>query len=127
MAAKPGACLKHLLVTEDLPTRSGGSTVEEPLFTHIEVSALSSPLRGVQVYGLRMTARNAIEVPGTKGSSNYCQDYLGFVVGPAVITLNAVGDPRPFPSTTERRLLSLLYSPRQGTRTLESGAVGGRD
>jgi len=35
---------------------------------------------------------------------------LGFVVGRAVIVLNTKGDSHPFPSATEGRLLSLLYS-----------------
>ena len=64
----------------------------------------------VRVYGLRMAADSALEVPGTTGRSNYYEDFLGFAIGRAVITLHAIGDPRPFPSATEGRLLSLLYS-----------------
>lgn len=79
----------------------------QPVFTQIEVSAPPSPLRNVRVYGLRTTAKSDF---GTKGRSNYYEDFFAFIVGSTVITLNATGDPHPVPAGTERRLLTLLYS-----------------
>ncbi len=102
-------CLKPFLVDEHVTTVAEGATVAEPLFSQIEVSALPSLLRGVRVYGLRMTAGVAIEAPSAKGRSNYYEDFFGFVVGSALITLNDTCAPHAFPSATERRLLALLY------------------
>jgi hypothetical protein len=109
-SARARACLKSLNVSENHATKREGATAEEPLFTDIEVAALTSPLHAVRVYGLRVTANSTLESSGTTGHSNYYEDFLGFVIGPAVITLHTKGDPRPFPSATEGRLLSLLYS-----------------
>jgi len=107
-SARARTCLKRLFMRENPTTKAEGSSVKDPLFTHIDVSGLASPLRGVPVYGLRMTAD--FGAPGTKGRSRDQEDFLGFAVGQTVITLTDTGDPRPFPAITERRLLALLYS-----------------
>ena len=109
-SARARTCLKSVNISEDPTMKREGATIGEPLLTHIRVSALRSPLRTVQAYGLQMTAESALEAPGMTGRSNYYEDFLGFVIGRAVITLHATGDPRPFPASTEGRLLSLLYS-----------------
>jgi hypothetical protein len=108
-SARARACLKHLILSEDATTRREGASHSEPLFAQVEASSLPSPLRGVSGYGLRITAALAIEAPGTEGRSKYYEDSFGFVIGRTVITLNTTGDPQPFPSASERRLLSLLY------------------
>lgn len=98
------ACLKQSQGSAESQAEHGP---REPVFTQIEVSAPPSPLRNVRVYGLRTTAKSDF---GTTGRSNYYEDFFAFMVGSSVITLNATGDPHPFPAGTERRLLSLLYS-----------------
>lgn len=108
-SARARSCLEHLVISSDATATREGATASEPLFTHVEVSSLPSPLRRVPVYGLRTTSDFAIEVPGTTGRSKYDEDSFGFMVGRAVITLRATGDPHPVPTTTERRLLALLY------------------
>jgi hypothetical protein len=106
-------CLKRQLeqvrlrVTKEGGARAG-EPVGKPVFSHVEISALHSPVQGIPAIGLRISADFAIEVSPTKGSSHYYADFLEFAMGPAVITLTA--SPHPFPPTTERGLLALLHS-----------------
>ena len=108
-------CLKRnleharLQVTNEAGAKLGGP-IGSPVFSRVEVSALHSHLRVLQADGLRTRACFAIKAHGAKGRSQLYHDFLGFAVGPAVVMLNATGDPHPFPVTTEHRLLSLLYS-----------------
>jgi hypothetical protein len=88
---------------------AGKPTTEPPVFSHVEVSALRSDDPVVQARGLQIKAHSAIEPPGRNGPFNIYVDWLGYAVGPAVITLVDVGNPRPFPTATEQRLVSLLY------------------
>ena len=122
-SARGRACLRHLLESEDATAKREGVTVREPLFTQIEVAGLPSARPGMRVFGLRMTAGVGIEAPGTKVRSNYYEDSLAFVMGSTVITLTDTGSPHPFPATTERRLLSLLYS---RARAVSKCPAGGR-
>jgi hypothetical protein len=87
----------------------GNPTTEPPIFSHVEVSALRSDDLVVQAMGLQIKAHSAIEAPGRNGPSNIYVHWLGYAVGPAVITLVDVGNPRPFPTAIEQRLLLLLY------------------
>lgn len=115
-SARARACLRHLIVSEGATVTSEGSKAPQPLFTHVQVSALRSPVHGVPAYAMRMTAQSAFEAPGRKGRSNYYNDMLGFAIGSAVVTLSDTGTPRPFPARTERRLLSLLYRRAEADR-----------
>jgi len=69
-------CLKRQLeqvrlrVTEEGGARAG-EPVGKPVFSHVEISALRSPSRGIPAIELRISADFAIEVPPTKGSSHY--------------------------------------------------------
>jgi hypothetical protein len=99
-------CLKRVNVSHNATIVAEGAKVREPLLSQIEVSALPSSMRGVQVYAWRTMADAAIEAPSR---SPYYEDSFAFAMGPAVITLDATGSPHPFPGATERRLISLLY------------------
>jgi hypothetical protein len=107
-------CLKRHLMQERARVVSEGAATGvpagKPLLSHVEISALRSPVQGIPAFELRISADFTIKVPGTKGRSRYYEDFLGFAVGPAVIILGDTSSPRPFPATTERRLLSLLHS-----------------
>jgi hypothetical protein len=82
-----------------------------PLASDIEVAALPAPIRQAASFGVRTTLYFAeFDTPGTPKRINYFEDFVGFVLGRALIVLNTTGDPRPVPAATERRLLSLLYS-----------------
>jgi hypothetical protein len=96
------ACIKRALE---------GGTVEkgEPIFSRIDVSTLPSPWRPRLVFGQRVTASLGLSPSSTGGRTPYYEDLFAFTVGPAVVTLDAIGDPRPFPAGTERRLLALLH------------------
>jgi hypothetical protein len=108
-------CLKHDVEdTRVEGEHQAGAAVakpagEPPIFSHVEVSALRSPVGAVQADGLQIKAHSAIEVPGAKGPFNFYTDWLGYAVGPGVTMLVDAATPRPFPAATERRLLSLLY------------------
>lgn len=116
-SARARPCLKRLYEEETATKVRKGASAEKPLFSHVEISALRSPLRGVSVYGLRMTAPVALS--GTKGHFIYYQDSFGFVIGPALITLSVAGyDPGVLPSATERRLLALLYQRAEAHKSL---------
>jgi hypothetical protein len=45
-----------------------------------------------------------------RGCPPFFSDYLGFAGGRVIVALQERSAPHPFPATTERRLLSLLYS-----------------
>ncbi len=72
------------------------------------VSTLSPTIP--RAFGLRIATPSPIPARGTAGRSTYYTDLFGFVVGRALVTLTANGDPRPFPAATEHRVLMLLYS-----------------
>jgi len=107
-SARARHCLKRLIEAGSRRAVGSGGT-NEPFFRKIEVSALPSPLSGVPVYGLRSRACFGLFSPCDQGHAETIQDYLGFAAGSALITLHDAGTPRAFPSTTERRLLTLLY------------------
>lgn len=107
-SARARDCLKRL-IEADSRRSVGSNNTNEPFFHKIEVSALPSPLPGVPVYGLRSRACFGLFSPCDQGHAETVQDYLGFAAGSALITLHDAGTPRAFPSTTERRLLTLLY------------------
>jgi hypothetical protein len=56
-----------------------------------------------------VTASLGLSSSSTGGRTPYYEDLFAFTVGPAVVTLDAIGDPHPFPAGTERRLLALLH------------------
>lgn len=107
-------CLKRHLAGQRANVVSegakSGAPAGKPLFSHVQVSALPSPIQGVPAFGLRISADFAIKAPGTNGASRYYEDFLGFATGPAVVVLSDTSSPRPFPTSTERRLLSLLHT-----------------
>ena len=110
-SSRASSCLMRNLVREPgIPKRGEGASAAEPFFTHIGVSSLPSPLRGLPIYWLRWSARLAVESPGFRERPPFFSDYLGFAVGRVIVALHATSAPHPFPATTERRLLSLLYS-----------------
>jgi signal peptidase I len=102
-SARRRSCIKRILEAQRL--------AREPFFAHVHVSAVPSPLKGIPGYGLQATAVVAtfLHAPHVTGRPNYYEGFFGFAVGQAIITLHTTGSPRPFPSATERRLLSLLY------------------
>lgn len=107
VSARARSCLKR--DNYDHATITG--TKREPSFTDVKIAPLSLPAGRASAHGDRVTAVEAafLEAPRVRGRPNYYEDFVGFSVGPAVITLHATGSPRPFPAATERRLLSLLY------------------
>jgi hypothetical protein len=94
------ACLAHyfeqLLKTQDLHGAGVGP---------VSTKQGSPPAPGMTgSFGLRFTATitlHGIRVP-------FYVDILGFVDGPAEVSLDTFGIPRPFPGTVEERLFSLL-------------------
>jgi hypothetical protein len=108
-SSRASSCLMRNLVREHVTTKREGGAAQ-PFFTQIGVSSLPSPLRGLPIYWLRWSARLAFEAPGFRGRVPSFNDYLGFAIGRAIVTLHERSGRCPFPATTERRLLSLLYS-----------------
>lgn len=106
-SARARSCLKR--DNFDQMTTTGAKS--ERLFTDVIIAPLSLSAGSVSAQGHRVTATAAafLEVPRARDRPNYYEDFLGFSVGPAVITLHATGTTRPFPAATEQRLLSLLY------------------
>jgi len=69
------------------------------------VSSLPSPLAGVPMVGQQVIT------PGLFGDeATFKERWFGFTVGSVVVVLEDYGEPTPLPSTTERRLLSILYN-----------------
>lgn len=75
--------------------------------SRISISSRSLPAPGTAgSFGLRIAAtitERGVRVP-------FYIDMLGFVYGPAEVSLLAVGLPEPFPAATEQRLFSLLLA-----------------
>jgi hypothetical protein len=105
-SARFAACVKTVASNEPKTITREGSKVAEPMFSDPHVSTLPASLPGVRTYGLRLAARAAFGAPG--GSESY-GDFLSFVMGDIVITLNATSEVHPFPAATERRTLARLY------------------
>ena len=104
--ARTRGCLERRLAAQ-----RGGKEANELAFRQIAVAALSSPLRDVSSYWLRWNACSVAFLPScTRGHSEQVEDYLGFVVESALITLHATGVSHRFPTATERRLLFRLHS-----------------
>jgi hypothetical protein len=114
--ARGRICAKRFLENETITAVQKHANSEKPLYSQVSASTLtSSPLRGVSTFGLRMTA--PVAVPGTV-HVRYYEDFLGFVVGRALVILSDDGyRPRAFPSGVERYLLTVLYR-RAHTRKL---------
>jgi hypothetical protein len=93
------------------------------MFSDPHVSTLPAFLPGVRTYGLRLAAHAAFG--GPDGSEPY-GDFLSFVMGDAVITLNATSEVHPFPAATERRTLARLYR-RAQSAALEVAKLAPRD
>lgn len=92
--------------------RREGSKVVEPMFSDPQVfTSLPVSLPGVQTYGLRLAAHSAL---GVRGGVESYDDFVSFMTGDAVITLDASGEGRPVPASTERRILAGLYRRAQG-------------
>jgi hypothetical protein len=98
------ACIKHRQAR-----RHGTNVGNEPDKSHVEVSSLPSPLRGVKVYGLRVSGTLAAAFSGDGVRSSFYDDTLSFAVGATEIVLKVTSAPHA-PTATERRLLALLYS-----------------
>jgi hypothetical protein len=101
------ACVKTVASNGAKAVTREGSKVAEPMFIDPHLSTLPVSLPGVQTYGLRLATHPPL---GGPGRSEAYTDFLSFVKGDAVITLTAIGQSRPFPAGSERRLLSLLYT-----------------
>jgi hypothetical protein len=108
-SARGRACVKRFAENETATKVRKGASAEKPLFSHVAVSALpSSPLRGVSAFGLRITA--PVAASNTIGGVHYYEDFLGFVVGPALVMLIDDGyNPGAFPLVAEQHLLTVLY------------------
>ncbi len=106
-SARSAACVKRFASKEPLTVRREGSKVVEPMFTDPQVSTLLPvSLPGVQTYGLRLAAHSA---SGVRGGIETYEDFVSFMMGDAVITLNGSGLARPVPASTEQQLLERLY------------------
>jgi hypothetical protein len=83
----------------------------EPLLSGVEIRPVSLSAGRATAHGYRLSGVLApfLKAPRAGGRPNYYEDLLGVAVGRAVITLKLTGSPRPFPATTERRLVSLLH------------------
>jgi hypothetical protein len=105
-SARFAACVKTVASNEPKTITREGSKVAEPMFSDPHISTLSASLPGVRTYGLRLAAHAAF---GTSDGSESYGDFLSFVMGDAVITLNTTSEVHPFPAETERRILARLY------------------
>lgn len=87
------------------------NSISEPMFSGVGIAPLSFSVGTVSARGYRVTAVLAafLEAPRVNRRPNYYEEFLGFSVGRAVITLHTTGSTRPFPVKTEQPLLSLLY------------------
>ena len=115
------ACLETVVSNEPKTVTCEGSKVAQPMSSDPHLSTLpaslplftvsprtsTSPGSGVRTYGLQLTAHPAC---GRRGGSENYEDFLSFVMGDAVITLNAFSQAHPLPAASERRLIALLYS-----------------
>jgi hypothetical protein len=106
-SSRASSCLMRNLVHEPDITKRKSASAAQTFFTQFGVSSLASPLRGLPIYWLRWSARLA-GLPRRRFP--FFSDYLGFAVGRVIVTLHETSAPHPFPATTERRVLSLLYS-----------------
>jgi len=105
--ARFAACVKTVFFNEPKTITREGSKVAQPMFSDPHISTLPASLPGVRTYGLRLAVHAAFG--GPDGSESY-EDFLSFVRGDTVITLNATSEAHPFPAATEQHLLSLLYT-----------------
>jgi hypothetical protein len=71
----------------------------------LRVVGLPSPL-GSRSFDLRVSSELALPLSSRK-QRDYT-DSLGFVTGPTLVVLHANSEPRPFPTTLEHRLLTML-------------------
>jgi hypothetical protein len=94
--------------------RSFAQRVRSPLRQEqATITTLPSPAPGIPAYGLRLASVER-ESPGGVLQSGPREirgytDTFGFVAGPAEVLLTAVGIDKPVATSTEHRLLSLLY------------------
>jgi hypothetical protein len=95
------ACLSHYLdlLFKDLKHPRGATT------SPVSISQATPPAPGTTgSFGWRITAaitERGVTIP-------FYMEILGFVDGPAEVTLLTSGVPEPFPTATEQRLFSLL-------------------
>jgi hypothetical protein len=109
-SARGRSCLARFLARA-LPEQSTGPLRHGP----VSISSLPNSLPGADgSFGLRL-ATTAIgrNLRGGQILTRVYTDVFGFVSGPAEINLTATGLPRPVPSATEQRLLSLLFGRAQ--------------
>jgi hypothetical protein len=105
-SARFAACLETVASNQPKTVTCEGSNVAEPMSSDPHLSTLPASLPGVRTYGLRLAVHSACGAPGRSESF---EDFLSFVKGNAVITLNAVSGSHPFQAAGERRLLARLY------------------
>jgi hypothetical protein len=98
------ACIEHQL-TQQHKTNVGN----EPDKSQVHVSSLPSPLRGVKVYGMRVSGTLAAAFTGDGVRPPFYDDTVSFAVGATEIVLRVTSAPHA-PTATERRLLALLYT-----------------
>jgi hypothetical protein len=101
-SARVRVCLSHSLAQLLKGQAAGGGTVGP-----VAVASGTPPAPGTTgSFGWRVTATYALR--GVKLS--FYLDMLGFVQGPATVTLFSTGVLRPFPAAAQQRLFSLLLS-----------------
>jgi hypothetical protein len=106
-SARSAACVKRFPLQEALTVRREGSKVAEPMFSDPQVfTTLPVSLPGVRTYGLRLAAHSGL---GARGGIESYDDFVSFMMGDAVITLNGSGLARPVPASTEQQILERLY------------------
>jgi hypothetical protein len=107
----PATALAALKAGASTPTRRCAIDTEArslryaPFAHYGRVSSLPSRLAGVPMVGQQVIT------PGLFGDeATFKERWFGFTVGSVIVVLEDYGEPKPLPSTTERRLLGLLYN-----------------
>lgn len=104
----------HACLVRVLPLVLGGATARSGGFGPATISFLPDLLpSGKESFGVRVTTSRTTILAGKQTSVPVYLDIFEILAGPAEIGLSATSLSQPPSSTTERRLLSLLYDRAQ--------------
>jgi hypothetical protein len=108
-SARGHACLARQLTLALQKTATGPAS-----FGHATVTSLRNPLStGQESFGVRVTMTLIATVRGKQIRLPVYLDVFDVLAGPAEVNMTATASAHPTPTTTERPLLSLLYSRAQ--------------
>jgi hypothetical protein len=100
-------CIAHVL-----SRRFGGKTIKEAHWGRFTVSSLPARAPGATgTVGFRIAT--TLSFPVSEVSVPLYVDVLGFIIGPAEVSLSALSATQPVPPETEQRLLTLLLTRAQ--------------